>query len=211
MATRTLTTKYDSLFRQYGVPIPAAYLRALGYKESGLNAADSSGAIGLLSIEGVVRDAYNQRHGTAYTNADLLNPAINITVVADHLKTIAGRLAKHPSKNLQIDWTNPEFVRLLTAGWNSGHSEAAGVGHVASYLEANHIPVTHDNVFKYAAAAGGTKYLQNTAKQLWQRAVTDLYFAQPDAPKPLGIMKLALAGFLAWGAYTIWVRNRRSA
>lgn len=202
-----LTTKYDAIFQQYGRPIPAAYLRALGYKESGLNAADTSGAIGLLSIENVVRESYNERHGTAYTTADLTDPRVNVLIVADHLKYIAGRFAKHPSRNMKTDWTNPEFVKILTAGWNSGHSEApngGGVGCAASYLERNGIPVTHDNLFQYAAAAGCTRHLQNTAKQLWQRAVVDLYLAQPDAPKGGDLVKMALAGFVVWGAYTLW-------
>ena len=212
MATRTLTTKYDPIFAQYGRPIPAAYLRALGYKESGLNAADSSGAMGLLSIEPVVMEAYNERHGTSYVRSQLTDPAINVTIVADHLKYIAGRYAKHPSKNMKMDWSNPEFVRLLTAGWNSGHSEAAGVGYMASWLEAHHLPVTHDNIFKYAATAGGTKYLQNTAKQLWQRAVVDLYYAQPDAPARGGggILAIAATGFVVWGVYTLWTRRSRA-
>ena len=212
MATRSLTRQYDPIFAKYGPPIPAAYLRALGYKESGLKASDSSGAMGLLSIEPVVMESYNERHGTSYRRADLVDPAINVMIVADHLKTIAGRFAKHPSKNMKMDWRNPEFVRLLTAGWNSGHSEAAGVGHVVSYLEANRLPVTHDNVFQYAAASGGTKYLQNTAKQMWQRAVVELYYAQPDAPGAGGgeITKLVLGGFVVWGAYTLWQRSNRA-
>ena len=213
MATRTLTTKYDSIFAQYGRPIPAAYLRALGYKESGLNAADTSGAMGLLSIEPVVMESYNKRHGTDYVRSDLANPVVNVAIVADHLKYIAGRFAKHPSPNMKTDWSNPEFVRLLTAGWNSGHSEAAGVGYMASWLEARHMPVTHDNIFRYAAQAGGTKYLQNTAKQLWQRAVVDLYYAQPDAPGKAGggVIKLALGAFAVWGAYTLWKRHVRAS
>ncbi len=82
---------------------------------------------------------------------------------------------------MQTDFGNPEFVKLLLAGHNSGYSEAGGVGRVASYLEQRGIPVTHDNVFKYASAAGATVHLQNTAKQRWQREVAALYFAQPDA------------------------------
>ncbi len=75
-------------------------------------------------------------------------------------------------------------MKLIVAGWNSGYSEGGGVGKVATFLEKRGIPVTHDNVFKYAARAGATKHLQTSGRLNWQRSVADLYFHQPDAPAP---------------------------
>lgn len=142
-------------------------------------------AWGLMQVVEVVRNSWNKRKPSqAISRSELLNPAINVKVATDLLNRISKAYAKHPDPNMKPNWSNPEFVKLLVAGWNSGYSEGGGVGKVASYLESRGIPVTHDNVFKYAAAAGATKHLQTSGRQNWQRSVADLYFRQPDAPAP---------------------------
>lgn len=199
----SLSNQFDSIFAKYGGQVPVAYLRALGYRESQLNPNESQDpAWGLLQVVESVRNGYNSRYGASYTRSDLLDPAINTKIAADLLNRIAKAYAKHSDPNMKPDWSNPEFVKLLTAGWNSGYSEAAGVGHVASWLEAHGIPVTHDNVFQYAGQAGGTVHLQNGSKQTWQRSVADLYFAQPDAVSGMGsFLTLAVVGIFAWLAW----------
>jgi hypothetical protein len=122
-------------------------------------------------------------------------------IAADLLNRIVLAYRKHPHWNMRANWSNPEFVKLVTAGWNSGYSEAAGVGRVARWLEENQIPVTHDNVFRYAAQAGGTKHLSNTAKQRWQRSVADLYFAEGGPGDTGTLVKLALTVLISWGVY----------
>lgn len=180
-----LSTAFDSLFEKYGGRVPVAYLRALSKKESNQNPASCAGAAcGLMQVvPTVVLPGFNASHGTGYTRSDLLNPEINIQVAADLLNRIIGAYARHPDPNMQPNFANPEFVKLLTAGWNSGYSEGGGVGRVASYLESRRIQVTHDNVFAHASEAGATKHLQNAAKQRWQREVADLYYGQPDRAK----------------------------
>jgi soluble lytic murein transglycosylase-like protein len=185
-----LPTTFDPLFRRYAGSVPVAYLRALAQRESSFNPQNATGpAWGLLQITEVVRQ------GTGYSRSQLLDPEVNIKLGAGLLNRIAQSYAKHADKNMQTDWSNPEFVKLVTAGWNSGYSDGGGVGKVARYLHDRGIPVTHDNVFKYAGAAGATKHLQNPQKQLWQRSVSDLYFAQPDAASSTGsfLWKAALA------------------
>lgn len=203
----TLSTRFDSIFRAYANRVPVAYLRALSKRESNQNPASADGAAwGLLQVVPSVRQGYNERYGTSYAPEDLLDPEINTKIAADLLNRIVVAFGKHPSANMREDWANPEFVKLVTAGWNSGYSERAGVGHVASYLEARGLPVTHDNVFAYAGQAGGTTpHLQNPAKQSWQRSVAALYFAQPDAGGNLGssLLTLALVGFVAWGVFRL--------
>lgn len=201
-----LTTAYDPIFVRYAGRIPVAYLRALAQRESSMRPdlimpGGSGAARGLLQVVGVVRDDYNQRNGTSYTANDLLNPDINVKVAASTLNRIADSLAKHPSRNLKPDWENPEWVKLFTAGWNAGYSEAAGVGKVASYLEQRGMPVTHDNVFANAAAAGGVIYLQLPERAAWHRSVADLYFQQPD--RGSSSWKWLLAVIAAWGAYRV--------
>lgn len=176
-----------------------AYLRALSKRESNLNPNESHDpAWGLMQVVPVVRESYNRRFGTTYNKQDLLDPEINVQLASELLNRIVKQYGAHPDKNLKEDWANPEFVKLVTAGWNSGYSEKAGVGRVASHLEARGIPVTHDNVFQHAAEAGATRHLQNSTKYTWQRSVADLYFGQPDAPKIGNV-----GGFLVKAALTI--------
>lgn len=204
-----LTTKFDPLFRRYQGRLPVAFLRALAQRESGMNPGSSSAspqaARGLMQITGVARTSYNEANGTSYTPDDMLDPEVSVRIGANLLGRIAGYYAKSAAPNMREDWSNPEFVKLLVAGWNAGYSQGGGVQRVASYLEQRGIPVTHDNVFKHAAAAGAVSYLQDPKRQAWQRSVADLFYAQPDwrDGAGAGILPLLLLGFMAWGAFRI--------
>lgn len=134
-----------------------------------------------------VLPSYNKRRGTNYSSKDLFDPEINVKIATDLLNRITVAMDKHPDPNMKWNPSNPESVKLLLAGWNSGYSEAAGLGKVARYLESRGIPVTHENVFTFAREAGGTHFLQREQydkKRRWQAGVADLYFRQPDAPTP---------------------------
>ncbi len=205
----SLSTAYDPIFRRYAGRLPVAYLRALAQRESslqpGLAMPGGDGAAkGILQVVGVVRDDFNRRHGTSYTSEDLFDPDINVQMAAELINMIVAGYQKHPSANMKENWSNPEFVKLVTAGWNSGFSESGGVGKVASYLEARGVPVTHDAVFANAAAAGATNNLSLGDRLDWQRSVADLYYQQPDwADVGIGIGTIALALAAAWGAYLL--------
>ncbi len=151
---------YDALFAEYGNGIPVPYLRALAWRESGLNPRDMKGpAWGLMQVIEVVRKDYNERHNTSYERRDLLDPAVNIAIASDVLVRIIDGYARfHPEAvNLQADWTNPLFVELLTFGWNAGFSERGGVGRVASHLSRRGFDdFTIDDVFAAAKAAGSS-------------------------------------------------------
>lgn len=173
-------SRFDHLFRRHGGSIPVAYLRALAQRESSMNPGDTRGpAWGLMQI------TESARAGTGYSRADLLNPEINVKIATDLLRKIIRGYRGHPSKNLQANWSNPEFIKLLTMGWNAGYSEGGGVGKVATYLEQRGIPVTHDNIRQYAVAAGagGARFLSDLGRRDWQRSVAELYFQQPDVPR----------------------------
>jgi hypothetical protein len=213
-STPVATHAYDDVFNRHRGAIPLEYMRALAYHESRMNPAERKDpAWGLMQVVESVRTSYNKRRGTSYTRQDLLNPDVNVKIAADLLNRIVVAFGKHPDRNMRADWHNPEFVKLLTAGWNSGYSEAAGVGHVASWLEEQGVPVTHDNVFRYGAAAGGTRHLSNTAKRDWQRKVSTTYFEylgikDPGgplvatrgraAPVALGLVLFAGLGYVLW-------------
>ena len=83
------------------------------------------------------------------------------------------------------------------AGWNSGYSEAGGVGRVADFLESRGVPVTHANVFKYSGAAGATKHLRNPTKERWQRTVVDLFYKEggPGRSLFLTLLVVGLGGY----------------
>jgi len=207
-----LTNQYDALFARHAGRLPVAFLRALSYRESGLNpnAANPGGADaakGILQIVGTVRNDYNQRHKTSWQADDLFDPDLNVTMAVETINAVINGYAKHPSKNLKLDWTNPEFVKLVVAGWNAGYSEAGGIGRVARYLEANGIPVTHDNVVANADNAGAVSYVGMPDRQQWARSVADLYYQQPDRFATSGtlgtVAKLGLVVFVGWGVYQL--------
>jgi soluble lytic murein transglycosylase-like protein len=203
-----LPTAYDALFNRYRESIPLNFMKALTQRESNFNPKNASGpAWGLMQITEVVRHSYNKRHGTSYSRADLLNPAINVKMAADLLKRIVTAYAKHPAANMKTSWSNPEFVKLVLAGWNSGYSEGGGVGKVARYLHDRGLPVTHDNVFQYANAAKATYQLQRDEKRRWQAGVASLYFSEGGAGSSL-FLNLAVAVGAAAIAYKFIERRR---
>ena len=209
-AALPLSTQFDDLFARYGGSIPVAYLRALSYKESGQNPSANVGqakAQGLLQITPVALAGYNQRYGTDWTISDMQDPDSNVQVATDLLHAIIKSYGNHDDDNLQEDWSNHEFVKLLTQGWNAGYSDGSGVGKVASYLENQGQDVTHDAVVASAATAGGIAYLSDPNRAAWQRAVADLYFQQPDAGVSGGgggLGTMILAGIALWGVYSLF-------
>jgi hypothetical protein len=144
-----------------------------------------------MQITEVVRNSYNDRYRASYSRDDLLDSTVSIKMASDTLNRIVTAYNKHPDRNLKTDWNNPEFVKLVTAGWNSGYSEAGGVGRVAKYLESKGIPVTHDNVFEFAEDAGATKHLSNPSKKSWQSGVTSLFY-EVGGPGRGGMLVAAL-------------------
>ncbi len=173
---------YDALFAEYGSGIPVPYLRALAWRESGMNPRANSGpAWGLLQVVEVVRKDYNERHGTSYERRELLDPAVNIAVASDVLaRIIYGYGRFHPEAiNLQVDWGNPLFVELLTFGWNAGYSERGGVGRAASHLTRRGFDdFTIDDIFGVAKQAGVRPHLSNPRKVTFSKGVTTQYLRE---------------------------------
>ncbi len=180
--TKLASRSYDPLFSEYGRDIPVAYLRALAHHESALNPRATDGpAWGLLQVVEVVRKDYNQRHGTRYERRDLLDPAVNVAIASDVLARIIDGYARfHPeAPNLQVDWTNPLFVELLTFGWNAGYSERGGVGRVATYLSRRGFDdFTIDDVAATARQAGASPHLSNPRKVRFSKLVTTQFLRE---------------------------------
>jgi len=180
-----LSTAFDSIFAAHAGALPVAFLRSLAWRESSMRPTLHTGpAVGLLQIVPILQKEWNRRTGQSVTQEDLKNPDLNTKIASDLLNRIISGYSKIGAPNLRANWQNPEFVKLLVAGWNSGYSDAAGVGKVARWLMQNGLPVTHDNVFRYAAQAGGVQWLQMPSRQSWQKSVADLFYQQPDASRP---------------------------
>ena len=211
----SLPRTYDALFARHAGRLPVAYLRALAKRESNMNpnAANPGGADaakGILQVVGVLRNDYNRVNGTSYTPEDMFDPEINVKIAAWLLNRIVAGYQKHPDRNMKEDWANPEFVKLVTAGWNAGFSEAGGVGKVASYLEQRGQPVTLAAVHAAAPIAGGSKWLAMAPRIQWHESVAKLYFEQPDwGKRAVGVAGLLLVIALTAGAW-FYIRRRRA-
>lgn len=172
---------YDDVFAGSGRGLPVPYLRALALHESDMRPRLADGpAWGLMQVIEVVREDFNRRERKNFTRSDLLDPAVNVTIAASSLALIAkSYAANHPnSPNLQTNWRNPQFVALLTFGWNAGWSERGGVGRVASFLEQRGMDVTINSVFDAAKASGASPHLSNPMKLAFAKQVTRQYFAE---------------------------------
>jgi hypothetical protein len=172
---------YDDVFANHGRGIPVAYLRALALHESDMRPRLSDGpAWGLLQVIEVVREDYNRRERANFARQDLLDPAVNVMIGASLLGAITkSYAANHPSSpNMQMDWRNPQFVALVSFGWNAGWSEGGGVGRVATFLEQRGADVTINSVFDAAKAAGASPHLCNPMKLAFAKQVTRQYFAE---------------------------------
>lgn len=184
-----ITTKYDSILSRYGEKngIPLPYLRALAKRESDMNPLSDmgpNGAKGILQVIPVVRNDYNERHGTDYQSQDLFNPEICTMIAVDLLGRILHAFSKHPC--LEPDWRSSRWVELFTFGWNAGYSEKAGVGFVVGKMEDRNTPcsqITIDTVSDYAGEVGASPYVARKDKVAWCKGVTSLYFRLAKMPQ----------------------------
>ena len=205
--------RYDDLFLNKASKLPGssnaqqvAFLRALSYSESRLNPNNNNGpAWGLMQVgidgipgapagtSGKVLVSYNDRFGTNYDLVTILDPEINVVVATE---LIARIVSVHQSVGLQPDWSSPDFVGFLVAGWNAGYSRKAGTTHVISYLNSKGIPLTVDNLHTHAAAAGATRFLSTTftskrgqqkSKVGWWKRVVRRYFRYLATDKKDGV------------------------
>jgi hypothetical protein len=113
------------------------------------------------------------------------NPVANTKVWAWSAERIMDAYFKSGIPELRPDWRSDAWVKLFTAGWNSGAYSKRGVLKVAQYLHDNGIPVTLANVYKYGKAAGGTRNLQaeeRPDKRDWQKRVAGLYYYMKNWP-----------------------------
>ena len=189
-ATSPRVRRFDPVYQRYRGGIPIEYVRALVQRESnGQPSVRAGSSIGLMQIVPVVLDDYNKRHGTAYRSEHLTNPATNVAIGCELLRIIVESYRKnHPRiRSLKEDWSNPQFVELLTFGWNAGFSEAGGVGRVARYLEGlGAVDITIDQVVAHAKLADASKHLSNPAKVTWCKSVVALYLRERAAARAVG-------------------------
>lgn len=179
---RAVSRRFDPIFREHAGVMPVAYLRALAKRESNMDPKEQSGpAWGLMQVVEVVRRDFNKRHGTDYPRTDLHDPETNVRMATWLLHVIIASYRRNHSgvPNMLMDWPNPRFVELLTAGWNAGWSERAGLGRVVRYLEKQgKTDITIDDVYENAKAAGAVRFLSERARWKWWKSVARLYMSE---------------------------------
>jgi hypothetical protein len=149
--------------------------------ESGMNPRNKTGNHwGLFQVGPENLADYNKAHGTKWTMDDMLDADRNAQVWAWESERIRKALT---AAGAVENWQDRNWVRLFTAGWNSGYSAVAGVAKVLTYLKSKGLELTHDNVFMHGKAAGAIWTLQSgnskaAAKYKWQRDVAAVYAAE---------------------------------
>ncbi len=190
--------QFDQIFEEEGRGIPLAFLRALARRESSNNPAQQTGpAWGLLQVgidrrAGNVLQSYNERHSTALTKQDMLDPRLNTRVAADLLSRI---VKMYIAEGLTPDWQNGNWIGLVTAGWNTGYSRRTGMVRVIRHLKKQGIPVTLAAAFENAkdvpkgdtpaqnkAIRGFQKRLAQKRRQKWHRSVVASTFREQGRP-----------------------------
>lgn len=181
----SLPGTFDALFTRYAGSIPIAYVRALTWNESRQNprSISETGAVGLFQIVDSVREDYNKRHGTKYSDHDLLDPEKNAAVGLDLLNRIMGAYQSNYPAALSPAWNDRRYVELLTLGWNAGYSNKAGVqAAVGKLLAAGYQPqdISAETVRNLATQAdsGLAKTLASEAKMRYSKKVTADYFRE---------------------------------
>jgi hypothetical protein len=201
-----LSRQYDNMFLVNGAPLPVPYLRALSYRESGMNpASKGASAWGILQVTEVVRNDYNARYGATWARESLLQADVCTMIAADLLKRIVLSYKNNHGAvgNMGEDWSNPRFVELVTFGWNAGYSQAGGVGRVVKALvaEGDRL-VTIDSVHAAAARVGASPHLGNSEKVKWCKSVAELYMREReesgDTPQHDNSVMAALIAAGAW-------------
>jgi len=185
--------RFDKIFAEEGGGIPLAFLRALAFRESRNNPLDAKGpAWGLLQVgidkrAGNVLASYNERLGKTLTKSDMLDPRLNTRVASELLRRI---IAMHKAEGLTPDWTNGNWIGLITLGWNTGYSRKAGSIRTLRYLKKHGIPITMQAMYENAAKAAPktksgrafAKRMAQKSRQKWHRAVVRSTFHEQGLP-----------------------------
>lgn len=197
-----LSRQWDALFRAHADQVPVPYLRALAKRESNMDPLDQEGlAWGLMQVHKVVVDDHNERTGEGLTLTDMLDPDRNVELATATLNRIVNL---YQTRGIIPSWQDPNYIALVTAGWNSGYSQKAGTTRVLDYLRERGLPQTWENVWKYSRAAGATQYLdpqRYPKRKAWQRSVVNTYMREIGATPPAG--GGSGKGTLAWLALGI--------
>lgn len=231
-----LTTAFDVIFAQHGRGLPIPFLRALASKESNFKPdselrkgidletrvrqdtgkRDSYWGLFQVGIKNVLK-GFNKAHGTDISKDRLFNAEVNTTIASWQIRhqiidAYNVWSEKHNIPELKTNWNNLNWVKLVLAGWNSGHSRAGGVQAAALYLKSRGLPITHDNLFRhgkvlYKGKVKKAKYLNQEfdKKRRWQAATAKRYFKELGrenhdiSPRGGGGGGLIAAGLLAAG------------
>lgn len=170
----TVAKTFDAVFDKYRGNIPLDYLRSLSFLASGLNPSKSiQGSAGMFMIPISTLDAYNKKIDENNEPAMLADPALNTKIACWVLTNIVNY---YKSNNVMpTDWNNPEYVNLVTHGYNCGYNKTNGTS--AAILKVK--PVSIDNVAAYAKVAKMNSRLYDTKAINFAKSVTNLFLGTP--------------------------------
>lgn len=172
-----VSKQYNATYALLCKRAPVNFVRALAHMESGQNPKNQTGKYrGLLQVGPENLADYNKATKNVYTEADLFIPSVNVRIWCWWLgkfQAAAKALAIEPLAT--PDWSNREYVKLVSQAWNAGWSSKAGVLYMAKWLTEHGYALTHENVVGHAKEAGASKWLYSVAKGKWQREVAALF------------------------------------
>jgi hypothetical protein len=111
----------DEMFEDLAEGLPPAFLRALAYRESGLDPTrvnPRSHATGLFQLTAPVIVDYNRATSGTLALEDVKDPVLATKIAVFHINRIIGLWKPIPA--LAADFGDRRFVELLVLGWNAG-------------------------------------------------------------------------------------------
>jgi hypothetical protein len=113
----------DRIFEDLAEGVPPDFLRALAYRESGLDpnrVNPTSRATGLFQITAPVLKDYNRANATSYALDDVRDPVLATKIAVFHIGRIIALWKPVPA--LGADFGDRRWLELLVLGWNAGPS-----------------------------------------------------------------------------------------
>lgn len=165
------------IFEQYAGGLPSPFLKALAFRESGLNPTlvnPASRATGLFQLTAPVVVDFNRIHGTSYVLEDAKDPILATQIAATHLNQIIRLWKGVPA--LAANFADVRFVELLVLGWNAGPSAVLKVAKRLTDMDLPPERITAAAVNQAAGALMPKSWIARPERLGFARLVATTYF-----------------------------------
>lgn len=166
----------ESIFEELADGLPPDFLRALAYRESGLNPTrvnPSSRATGLFQITAPVLKDFNRANATNYQLEALTEPVLATKVAVFHIHRIVALWKPVPA--LAADFSDRRFIELLVLGWNAGPSAVLKVAKRLSEIGVPPERITAASVNEAAAKMSPGSWIARPERLGFARLVATTY------------------------------------